>query len=93
MLEFDVDDLRDLARLIDSAVCSEDENIRRAFSRLMTLTALIESQEDRNRMPGSIESLLDHIDSLTVRVRELEIKEQQKELPFSKYTTSGNMLN
>jgi len=93
MKEFEADDLRDLARLIDSAIESDDERVKRAFSRLMTLVALVEAQEDRSKIPGSIESLLDHIDTLTLRVRELEIKEQQRELPFSKYTTSGNMLN
>ena len=86
MKEFEADDLRDLARLIDSAIESNDENVKRAFSRLMTLTALVEAQEDCSKMPGSIESLLDHIDTLTLRVRELEIKEQQRELPFSKYS-------
>lgn len=93
MKEFEADDLRDLARLIDSAIESDDERVKRAFSRLMTLVALVEAQEDRSKMPGSIESLLDHIDILSLRVRELEIKEQQKELSFSKYSTSGNMLN
>ena len=86
MKEFDPEDLRELARLFDCAVNSEDENVRRAFSRLMTLVALVESQEDRSKIPGSLESLLDHIDTLTLRVRELEIKEQQRELPFSKYS-------
>jgi len=94
MKEFKANDLRELARLIDNAVNSDDENVKRAFSRLMTMIALVEAQEDRSKMPGSLEDLLDHIDSLTLRVRELEIKEQQRELPFSKYTTTpGGMLN
>ena len=93
MKEFEADDLRDLARLIDSAIESDDERVKRAFSRLMTLVALVEAQEDRSKIPGSIESLLDHIDTLTLRVRELEIKEQQRELPFSKYSYPGDLLN
>ena len=93
MKEFDPEDLRELARLFDNAVNSEDENVKRAFSRLMTLVALVEAQEDTSKMPGSIEGLLDHIDSLTMRVRELEIKEQQRELPFSKYSQAGDLLN
>ena len=86
MKAFQADDLRDLARLVDSAIESDDENVKRAFSRLMTLVALVEAQENRSKMPGSLESLLDHIDSLTLRVRELELKEQQRDLPFSKYS-------
>jgi hypothetical protein len=93
MKQFEADDLRDLARLIDSAIESDDERVKRAFSRLMTIVALVEAQEDRSKMPGSIEGLLDHIDSLTMRVRELEIKEQQRELPFSKYSRGGDLLN
>jgi len=93
MKQFEADDLRDLARLIDSAIESDDERVKRAFSRLMTIVALVEAQEDRSKIPGSIESLLDHIDTLTLRVRELEIKEQQRELPFSKYSQAGDLLN
>jgi len=93
MKQFEADDLRDLARLIDSAIESDDKRVKRAFSRLMTIVALVEAQEDRSKIPGSIESLLDHIDTLTLRVRELEIKEQQRELPFSKYSQAGDLLN
>jgi len=93
MKQFEADDLRDLARLIDSAIESDDERVKRAFSRLMTIVALVEAQEDRSKIPGSIEGLLDHIDTLTLRVRELEIKEQQRELPFSKYSRGGDLLN
>lgn len=83
--------IQEMARLIDDALCSEDPRVRRAFSRLMTTVALIE--EDGRESPGPFQSLIEHVDTLTLRVRELEIKQQQKEMPFSKYVQGGTHWN
>lgn len=85
-------EVRELARLIDLAINSDDPNVRRAFSRLMTIVALIE-EEDRYIEPGPFEDLLNYIDQLSKRVRELEIKQEQKELAFSKYNQAGDTWN
>jgi hypothetical protein len=83
--------IQEMARLIDDALCSEDPRVRRAFSRLMTTVALIE--DESREYPGPFQSLIEHIDTLTMRVRELEIKEQQKEMVFSKYSQGGTDWN
>ena len=83
-------DVRELARLIDLAINSDDPNVRRAFSRLMTIVALIE-EKDSYIEPGPFEELLNYIDQLSKRVRELEIKQEQKELAFSKYNQAGDI--
>ena len=85
-------EVRELARLIDLAINSDDPNVRRALSRLMTMVALIE-EADRHIEPGPFEDLLNYIDQLSKRVRELEIKQEQKELPFSKYNQAGDTWN
>jgi hypothetical protein len=82
-------EVRELARLIDLAINSDDPNVRRALSRLMTMVALIE-EADSYIEPGPFEELVNYIDQLSKRIRELEIKEQQRELPFSKYMDDWN---
>ena len=76
-------EVRELARLIDLAINSDDTNVRRAFSRLMTIVALIKETGSIIE-PGPFEELLNYIDQLSNRVRELEIKQQKYE-EFSKY--------
>lgn len=83
-------EVQELARLIDLAINSDDPNVKRAFSRLMTIVALIE--EDNHVKRGPFEELLNYTDQLSTRVRELEIKQQKYE-EFFKNLKSGNMLN
>lgn len=82
--------VQELARLIDLAINSDDPNVRRALSRLMTVVALIE--EDNHVKRGPFEELLNYTDQLSVRVRELEIKQQKYE-EFFKNLKLGNTLN
>lgn len=84
-------EIKELARLIDLAISSDNPNVRRALSRLMTIVALIE--DSRHVEPGPFEELLNYIDQLSKRVRELEIKQEQKELDFSKYHQPGDIWN
>lgn len=84
-------EIRELARLIDLAINSDDPNVRRALSRLMTMVALIEEADHLE--PGPFEDLLNYIDQLSKRVRDLEIKQEQKELAFSKYNQAGDIWN
>lgn len=84
-------EIKELARLIDLAINSDDPNVRRALSRLMTMVALIE--ETDHLEPGPFEDLLNYIDQLSKRVRDLEIKQEQKELAFSKYNQAGDIWN
>ena len=65
-------DIQDLARLIDTALASDNPSVKKALRNFMLIVSIVDSEFSESTMKGPFSELFARIDSLTRRLEVLE---------------------
>lgn len=86
-------DIQELARLIDTALSSDNPSVKKALRNFMLIVSIVDSENTESTIKGPFSELFSRIDSLTRRLEILERNDYNKAYrgtSINPYTTSGN---
>jgi len=74
----DNNDIQDLARLIDTALASDNPSVKKALRNFMLIVSIVDSENSESTIKGPFSELFSRIESLTRRVESLEKNDYNK---------------